>query len=211
MQTSPNQHFFLLAFKGWAQTGCEQMLSVICKEQASPDRGWWRASCSLEHGHRKWADAKPRVCLRNKSLCVKEVRISSPSPTRYSKALAEQNPWPASAQGRQPCTPHVTHHLPSGSATIPCGIKASPDHSFRLWTVLGKKPRWNQGKEEIKRQGQQDLARNIGGRAFDQHGKQYKKRSEAVLLQTNQNLKGKCFQSQTTSERIALHVAPWHL
>lgn len=112
-------------------------LSVTCKEQASPDHGWWAAKprlwivgsqlagCGLKHRHRKWANTKPCVCLRNKSLW--EVRISSPSPTRYPKALAGQNPWLASAQGRQPCTPCITHRLLSGSATIRCDTKASPD------------------------------------------------------------------------------------
>lgn len=87
-------------------------LSVICKEQVSPDHGWWRAKprpwmvesrlavCGLKHRHRKWANTKPRVFLRNKSLCVREVRISSPSPPCYPKlCLGRTLGWPLPRAG----------------------------------------------------------------------------------------------------------------
>lgn len=81
MQISPNQHFFLLAFKDehkqdMSKCTCSVVLelSVSCKEQASPGHTWPRAgqptaASSMDAGSRQ---GQKHVLVLEKSLCVRD-------------------------------------------------------------------------------------------------------------------------------------------
>lgn len=168
------------------------------------------AGCGLKHRHRKWANTKPCVCLRKRACERSGFLLLHPH--------VIQKLWLGRTPGRPlPRAGSPAHHASPIAfflALLQFGVTLKPLLTRASGCELYQKR--SQGeirekKKRQKRQGQQDLARNIGGRAFHQLGKQYKKRSEAVLLRTNQNLKGQSSQSQTTSKRKALHVAPWHL